>query len=213
MDLCKGIVKFATADLIKQTSLNTAGGKTDKALLDRLANSDQAAFKALYKRYWQRCYLQALRRSGDASLAEDITQNVFVTLWEKRKSAEIRNVAAYLFNAVRFRFIAYLKTQMHADTYLTQALQRRPDLNNSVETALGVKELQEAIDQGVAMMSPKTKAVYTLSRNEHYSVKEIATKLNLSEKAVEYHITQSLKTLRFALKDFLPFALIILEIF
>ncbi len=79
-----------------------------------------------------------------------------------------------------------------------------PNSSDTAEVAIQVKELKEAIDKGVAMMPPKTKEIYALSRTEYYSVKEIAHKLNLSEKAVEYHITQSLKTMRLALKDFLP---------
>jgi len=58
---------------------------TDTELLSRMRNDDQIAFEELYRRYWRRCYVQVVRRSGDETLAEDITQNVFVSLWEKRK--------------------------------------------------------------------------------------------------------------------------------
>jgi len=150
-----------------------------------------------------------MQRSGDSTLAEDITQSVFVSLWEKRKTAAIKNIAAYLFSAVRFRFITYLKSKVHAETYTFHLLREDHDPQNPVEAIVRMKELNEAIDKGVALMPPKTKVVYTLSRTEHYSVKEIANKLNLSEKAVEYHITQSLKTMRLALKDFLPVALLL----
>jgi len=189
--------------------LNKPTVDTDSELLIRLGNDDQAAFEELYKRYWQRCYAQVLRRSGDTNLAEDITQSVFVSLWEKRKSVEIRNIGTYLFAAVRFRFITYLKAQPHEEAYSLHVLRDQYDGQNPVEVSVRIKELNEAIDKGVAMMPPKTKIIYTLSRAEYYSVKEIAKKLNLSEKAVEYHITQSLKTLRLVLKDFLTVALLL----
>jgi len=185
----------------------------DAALLDRIRQDDQEAFRELYKRYWKRCYLQVLRRSGDPELAEDVTQNVFVSFWEKRRTADVRNVEAYLYTAVRFRFISYVKSQLQAAQYQTHFSRANQEDQNPVDTFLRLKELSEAIDKGVAMMSPKTKEVYTLSRKEHFSVKEIAEKLNLSEKAVEYHITQSLKTLRLALKDFFPLLVVLLEIF
>lgn len=187
--------------------------ETDAELLSRMSNDDQAAFEKLYRRYWRRCYVQVLRRSGDAALAEDITQNVFVSLWEKRKMLDVEHVGAYLSAAVRFRFISYLKSEMHRETYEHHLLNDGSPPRNPVEATLRIKELNEAIDRGVAMMPSKTKTIYTLSRSEHYSVKEIARKLNLSEKAVEYHITQSLKTLRLALKDFLTLFFILPEIF
>ncbi|HWK58087.1 MAG TPA: RNA polymerase sigma-70 factor [Parapedobacter sp.] len=186
---------------------------TDTELLSRMRNDDQIAFEELYRRYWRRCYVQVVRRSGDETLAEDITQNVFVSLWEKRKSLDVQHVGAYLFSAVRFRFITYLKSQLHAQTYALHLLQDEQESPNPVDASMRIKELNEAIEKGVAMMPPKTKTIYTLSRAEYYSVKEIANKLNLSEKAVEYHITQSLKTLRIALKDFLALLFLFQELF
>lgn len=183
--------------------LNKATIETDAELLIRMNKDDQAAFEELYRRYWRRCYLQVVRRSGDSTLAEDITQSVFVSVWEKRKSLRVQHIGAYLFSAVRFQFITYLKSQLHEESYACHLLRNECDPQNPVEVSMHIKELNEAIDKGVAMMPSKTKTIYTLSRTEHYSVKEIAKKLNLSEKAVEYHITQSLKTLRIALKDFL----------
>jgi RNA polymerase sigma-70 factor (family 1) len=193
--------------------LNKSIIETDAELLVRISKDDKVAFEELYRRYWRRCYTQVMHRSGDATLAEDITQNVFVSLWEKRRSVTIQNIGAYLFSAVRFRFITYLKSQWHEETYTFHFLREQHDSQNPVEASVHMKELNEAIDKGVALMPPKTKAIYTLSRTEHYSVKEIAHKLNLSEKAVEYHITQSLKTMRLALKDFLPLALLLQQIF
>jgi len=178
-----------------------------------MSKGDQHAFGELYRRYWRRCYIQVLRRSGDETLAEDITQNVFVSLWEKRKTLQVQHVGAYLFAAVRFRFITYLKSELHKEAYAFHVLRNANDSPNPVEASMRIKELNEAIDKGVAMMPPKTKTIYTLSRSEHYSVKEIANKLNLSEKAVEYHITQSLKTLRIALKDFLAVLFLLQEFF
>lgn len=189
--------------------LNKSTTETDAELIGRISKDDKAAFEELYRRYWRRCYRQVMQRCGDTALAEDITQNVFVSVWEKRKSATIKNIGAYLFSAVRFSFITYLKSQLHEEAYAAHAMRGAADVQNPVEGSVQLKELHEALGKGVALMPPKTKAIYTLSRTEHFSVKEIASKLNLSEKAVEYHITQSLKTMRIVLKDFLPLVLVL----
>lgn len=193
--------------------MNKTPIETDVELLSRMSKDDQAAFEQLYRRYWRRCYLQVVRRSGDPTLAEDITQSVFVSMWEKRQSLRVQHVGAYLSSAVRFRFITYLKSQLYKESYASHLLRNECDPPNPVEVSMHIKELNEAIDKGVDMMPPKTKTIYTLSRTEHYSVKEIAKKLNLSEKAVEYHITQSLKTLRIVLKDFLALLFLFRDFF
>jgi RNA polymerase sigma-70 factor (ECF subfamily) len=66
-----------------------------------------------------------------------------------------------------------------------------------------VQELDTAIDRAIGQMPEKTQTVFRLSRFERQSNKEISHVMNLSEKAVEYHIKQSLKTLRIYLKDFM----------
>lgn len=74
------------------------------------------------------------------------------------------------------------------------------------ESSLTFHELSQAIEKAIATLPEKTRQVFRLSRFDHLSIREIATNLNISEKAVEYHITQSLKTLRFYLKDYLDIA-------
>jgi RNA polymerase sigma-70 factor (ECF subfamily) len=68
----------------------------------------------------------------------------------------------------------------------------------------------KALEEGVKELPEKTQEVFRLSRVEGHSVAEIAKRLNLSEKAIEYHITRSRKELRLYLKDFLAFLLIAL---
>lgn len=182
--------------------------ETDVDLLHRISQDDQVAFKTLYKRHWKSCYLQILHRSGDTALAEDLTQATFVSLWERRKTAVIDNLQGYLFRTMQFKFISYLRSQVNEENYISHTLLHQSEPIAPIEASIRIKELHAAIDRGVAMMPPKTKEIYTLSRTQYYSVKEIADKLNLSEKAVEYHITKSLKTMRVALRDFLPVALL-----
>ena len=78
------------------------------------------------------------------------------------------------------------------------------------EDLLTVETIQNAIETGIYQLPDKTQAVFRLSRFEEKSHKEIALALDLSEKSVEYHITQALKFLRVYLKDYL---LIILFLF
>jgi len=176
---------------------------TDAELLIRLKINDHQSFKEIYKRYWKVCFLQLFRKSGSKELAEELTQNVFVSLWERREVVEITNLSAYLLGAVRFSFINHLKTLLQFEEYAaSRKLNGQVDCN-ILEEQLAVRELSVSIEKGINLLPRKTREVFVLSRMEYFSVKEIAQKLKISEKAVEYHITQSLKAMRIALKDYI----------
>jgi RNA polymerase sigma-70 factor (ECF subfamily) len=79
---------------------------------------------------------------------------------------------------------------------------------NNAEDRVLMHDLSEAIEKGVALLPGKTQEVFVHSRVEHLSVREISGIMHISEKAVEYHITRSLKLLRFHLREFIGIFLI-----
>ncbi|MCL4639236.1 RNA polymerase sigma factor [Olivibacter jilunii] len=176
---------------------------TDAELLTKIKENDHQAFKEIYKRYWKVCFLQLFKKSSSKELAEELTQNIFISLWERRQIVEINNLSAYLMSAVRFSFINYLKNVLQFDQYAEYKKTHSEIGANSLEEQLAVRELSISIEKGINMLPRKTREVFVLSRLEYNSVKEIAQKLKISEKAVEYHITQSLKAMRLALKDYM----------
>lgn len=176
---------------------------TDAELLTKIKENDHQAFKEIYKRYWKVCFLQLFKKSNSKELAEELTQNIFISLWERRQTVDISNLSAYLMSSVRFSFINYLKNILQFDQYAAYKKTHSEIGANSLEEQLAVRELSISIEKGINLLPRKTREVFVLSRFEYNSVKEIAQKLKISEKAVEYHITQSLKTMRLALKDYL----------
>ncbi|WP_134088661.1 RNA polymerase sigma factor [Olivibacter sp. XZL3] len=176
---------------------------TDAELLTKIKQSDHQAFKEIYKRYWKVCFLQLFRKSSSKELAEELTQNIFISLWERRHIHEITNLSSYLSSAVRYSFINYLKNALQFDRYAKYKKGQGDIGANSLEEQLSVRELSISIEKGINLLPRKTREVFVLSRLEYNSVKEIAQKLKISEKAVEYHITQSLKAMRLALKDYM----------
>ncbi|WP_319592469.1 RNA polymerase sigma-70 factor [uncultured Draconibacterium sp.] len=132
----------------------------------------------------------------------DILQEVFVKIWTNRrgiKNSETFN--AYIFTITRNAIVSYFREKIQL-----------PDFEQSVKAAAVVsetdilkdieyKELKERIDNLVIKLPEKRKNVFKLSRYEGLSNKEIASKLNISIKTVEDHITHSLKFLRKEMKD------------
>ncbi|WP_205510258.1 RNA polymerase sigma-70 factor [Longitalea arenae] len=180
----------------------------DNVLLKFLKISDELAYKEIYLRYWRRLYGSALSKTNSKEVAEDIVQSVFTDLWDRRETHQINNIAAYLETAVKYQVINYIKAAISKRTQYSGFSELQKQTENPADLPLLVQELNEAIDKAISQLPQKTQTIFRLSRFEKQSNKDISRIMDLSEKAVEYHITQSLKSLRFFLKDFILFELL-----
>lgn len=175
----------------------------DEVLLKFLRISDELAFKEVYLRYWKGLYYSALNKISNKEIAEDIVQTVFTDLWEKRERHSIQNLPAYLDTAIKYQVINYIKSAISKKSHLSAIGEKQKTEENSTDLLLLVQELNAAIDKAISQLPQKTQTIFRLSRFEQHSNKEISHIMDLSEKAVEYHISQSLKSMRFYLRDFM----------
>lgn len=182
----------------------------DEALVGLMKHEDKGAFRVLYERYWKEILLAAYRKTGSKEIAEELTQNLFLNLWERRATVEIQHVRAWLFTAIKFSIINHYKSQIVHEKFVTYVQHTASDHAHTTEQTAIHRDLSQAIDKGIALLPEKTQQVFKLSRFENRSIKEIARDLNISEKAVEYHITQSLKRMRVHLKDYLLYGFLLI---
>ena len=184
---------------------------SDIELLEGLAENRKDAFREIYMRYWKEIFLAAYKKVRHKELAEELTQNLFISLWERRSEIEIKNLRSYLFGALKYSIINHYKSQIVHEKYIGYLNKSSKEDACSTDQSILLRDLSEAIEKGVSLLPKKTQKVFLLSRVENLSVKDIARVLKISEKAVEYHVTQSLKTMRIHLKDYLMILLLILE--
>jgi RNA polymerase sigma-70 factor (family 1) len=183
---------------------------SDDELIVLFKGSCERAFKEIYLRYWQQVYRVAYRKVHHKELAEELTQNLFVELWRRRETVAVQSLGAYLFGSLRYSIINHYKSLLVQENYQNYIkASNNFGVVNNTDYLLMLNELSDALAKGIALLPKKTAEVFRMSRMEHRSVKDISKQLNISEKAVEYHITQSLKYIRFYLKEYLFFALII----
>lgn len=187
----------------------------DNVLLKLLKISDELAYKELYLRYWRRLYRSAVTKTNNKEVAEDIVQSVFTDLWDRRESHQINNITAYLETAVKYQIINYIKSAISKRTQYAGLGELQKNEEETADLPLLMQELNTAIDKAISQLPQKTQTIFRLSRFEKQSNKEISRIMDVSEKAVEYHITQSLKSLRFFLRDFIlvDFILLLFERF
>jgi RNA polymerase sigma-70 factor (family 1) len=169
-------------------------------LVDLLRQSNENAFNEIYKRYWLRLFRYAITKVHDQQVAEDICHDVFLSLWQRRTEAAIINIEAYLVQAVKYRVISHLKQRLAEEQKVSDVHGATTD--NTTENSILHNDLLQAWHNALQQLPEKSRQVFEMSRISHLNNKEIALQLNLSEKAVEYHITKALKILRLHLKDF-----------
>ncbi len=176
---------------------------SDEELVILLKAGHEGAVKEIYNRYWKEILLVFYRKLHDQELAEELTQNLFVNLWEKRDHSEIKQLKLYLFGSVKYSIINHHKALNVKEKHLDYYRLSRQEEENTTEKQILLHDLTAALEKGIELLPVKTKQVFRLSRMQHHSVKEISSDLHISEKTVEYHITRSVKVLRLYLKEYL----------
>lgn len=171
---------------------------SDNQLTELLVLGDRQAFHEIYLRYWKKLY-QFAEKKIPKEAAEEIVQDVFVNTWQ-RHTEPIINLNYYLFSATKYGILNYFKKQLTESEYVKHQKHLRITVENTTDYDLMLQELQTAIQEALLQLPEKTQQVFRLSRFDFLPHKEIATQLNISEKSIEYHITQAIKTLREYLK-------------
>ena len=173
------------------------GHLSDIELVQLLKSNDEAAFNEVYSRFQGLLYVYACRIVKNDSEAEDIVQEVFMYLWDKRTSIEINSsLASWLYSAVRFKFFDRLDKKKVRSDY-QHSLQSFIDKGEyCIDDYIRERELALLIEKGVAALPAKMQQIFELSRKADLSHKEIASQLNLSEKTVKNQVHNALRILK-----------------
>lgn len=173
----------------------------DTELLELLRLDDRKAFEMLYNKYSGKVYHVAYNLFRDKDVCEDLVQELFIDLWTKRNKLNISSLEWYLKVAIKNRVLMYIRTQkatldLSAIAMLTEKY--------STDSKLMQNDISHLLEEGVERLPEKCRQIFTLSRNEYLSNKEIASRLNISVKTVENQMTIALRYLRTGLSDYLP---------
>lgn len=175
---------------------------TDEQLIGCLQAGDEIAFEEIYNRYWFKVYSVAYREIGIKEEAEELVHDIFESLWNRREIAQVNHLVAYLIASVKHRATNYIKSQITHRKFQEYLIFNQITQAYSTEEIVNFDDLSQAVEDILKKLPEKTLLVFKMSRFEHQPVKNIAERLNLTEKAVEYHITKSLKILKDSLKNY-----------
>ena len=180
--------------------MNEYAAYNDEQLLALLKTSDETAFTQIYKRYWDKLFFIAGTKLRDLKIAEELVQDVFLDLWNRREGINITGeLKAYLAVAMKYKVINAQAKIKRSVAYEEYAGKNQPIISNNTEQWLSFEELKSQLEKLVSNLPERCQLTYRLSREEGLSHKEISNKLNISEKAVESNISRALQSLRTSL--------------
>ena len=160
----------------------------------RLEEGAQSWFKNVFDNNYEyiRNYLFYL--SGDIRLSEDLTQDVFLQLWENRENIKEETLRSYLFTIARnnyFKDFRKQKTDLKFKSGYFEKIE-----NESPEFLLELKEFDEKLQKTISDLPDKCRSIYLMNRIDGMTYQEIAESLEVSVKAVEKQMSKALAILR-----------------
>ncbi|MGV3558507.1 RNA polymerase sigma factor [Larkinella arboricola] len=188
--------------MYKSVSPHSPEIEEDLRLLKAIANDDRKALSKLYDRYWNQLLRVAYQKVRSHEIAEELVQNLFIKLWEGRKRFQIQRVDLYLFAALKFAIIDYIRHLARHEEFTFYYESFISEVTTDTEDQLAHHDLINAVQLLLARLPAKTQEVFRLCRFEDLSTEEAAYRLQLTEKTVEYHLTKALKLLREHLHEY-----------
>lgn len=174
---------------------------SDQELLHAIRDNDEKAFAELFRRYWKYVYAITYKRIRSEAVTQEIVQDLFISLWVKRATLSVEHLRSYLYVGVKNKVLNYVVSQNARRKHWDYYKQFIPAHDIVTDNDVELNELMNFIEDGIEHLPEKSKKVFKLNHLEGRSITEIADILNLSEKSIHYHLTQSIKKLRLHLKN------------
>lgn len=170
-------------------------------LLNDFCNSNKTAFEQIFRHYYQPLCVYASRILLNDEEAEELVQDFFVKLWEKRGQIKIESsIKSYVFRSVKNLCLNKIKHEQiklqHAKHVISESEQS--DFSDQFVEV----DLQKDIENSIAELPEKRRQIFLLSREEGLKYREIAERMNISVKTVEVQMGLAIKTLRDKLKKY-----------
>lgn len=198
--LVEGIITLLKILYLPFRYLNMGNQKNDFLLFERIKANDGKVFEYVYYKYSELLYLYAIGLTADHAASEDLVNDSFMDLWEKRHNIDIKiSLKAYLLIIVRNKALNYLKRKKHEKPFgIDKDYQFliEEDVNLQLEKFLQIEEIEIRLHNAIGQLSPQCQQIFRMSKFNQLSYKEIADQLNISVFTVKTQIARALKSLR-----------------
>ncbi|SIN64560.1 RNA polymerase sigma factor [Chitinophaga niabensis] len=159
--------------------------------------NDQLAFRQFYDHFFVTLFRFTCSLTKEREIAEEITHDVFVQCWQKRRElTHVRNPAVYLFVAARHRVVDHMRKQSsNRNVQLSEEEDYEVHLTPDPEQLLITNEMMGRMEEAISALPPKCREVFILVKQYGLRYKEVASILDLSAKTVENQLAIALRKL------------------
>lgn len=178
-------------------------------LFSEVKNNNRNAYEALFRQLYTPLVRFAREIVKDTDAAEDLVQEVFVKIWERRHQIQIETgIKSYLYMAVKNQCLNALRIEQR-NAFLSDDF--NDDLrvaNNQTDLQTNTIHLKQHIAEAIEKLPPRCGLIFKMSRFEEKTYQEIADALELSVKTIENQMGKALQLLRLHLGSYLNALLI-----
>ncbi|MEJ5145322.1 sigma-70 family RNA polymerase sigma factor [Sphingobacterium sp. MYb388] len=167
-----------------------------------MKENKQQAFSILYDRYWLSSVKRSLHKLVDQNDAEEVVQNVFVSIWRLRDKIDLKGQFVHYLNAaLRYEILRFLSNRLKKSSHLhfEDVLPTHVPFHDGDMLRLELQELQSGIDTIIDGLPEKCRLIFLMSRDEGMSAKQIANKLDISHRTVETQLSKAIRILKNAI--------------
>ena len=183
----------------------------ERSMAPLVFNGEAETFEKLFKTHFKSLYAYAFTIVKEEMAAEEMVQNVFFKIWEKKAGLDILSPALpYLYKSVYHESLNYLKHQKVKAAYHAHTVYLMKNETEQASKKIMLSELEQQINKALSELPEQCRTIFQMSRFEELKYQEIADKLGLSIKTVENQMGKALKILRLKLVDYLPFIIALL---
>lgn len=169
----------------------------DRGHIILLKEGNRKAFKLIFNRYNQRLYFFALGYLKSEDDAEEIVQDTFLKLWERRSNIDPElSFHSYLFMIAFNNIQKRLKKNLKEQTLKHNLASELVTFDNQTSNTIDYGFLLQYVGQLIEKLPPRQREIIQMRKLRGYSIKEISEDLSLSKKTVEAHLTAGLKFLK-----------------
>jgi len=170
-------------------------------LLKKLKEGDIKALEFIFNKHYGNLCLYLLLLFKNELLVEHIAQDIFIYLWEKRETLEIKtSLESYLYSAGRYKALNQIRDAKRHERIMKNMFTPDSEYINELDSILEIHELEKIIEEAISSLPARCQQIFRLSRENDLSYKEISELLNLSVNTVEGQMAIALKKLRTILK-------------